>query len=139
MREYEFSLTRVLPYKDKIYDFVFISENTSQWKPLFSLNAIWNIISRANFLNLDFSNRSLFAHLKYSTKWITLNQFGQNIETQKLVFVLLFCNIYFNGCRLPAWPRNAPTSAPSWILSKIFQKIERLRHFYWFAIVTFQY
>ena len=27
---YWFSLTRILPYKDKIYDFVLIRENTSQ-------------------------------------------------------------------------------------------------------------
>ena len=31
MREYGFSLTRILPYKDKIYDFVLIREN-----PVFS-------------------------------------------------------------------------------------------------------
>ena len=36
MREYEFSLTRFLPYKDKIYDFLLIRENTGQWKPVFS-------------------------------------------------------------------------------------------------------
>ena len=28
MREYEFSLTYVLPYNDRIYDFVLILENT---------------------------------------------------------------------------------------------------------------
>ena len=36
MREYGFSLTRILPYKDKIYDFVLIQENKGQWKPVFS-------------------------------------------------------------------------------------------------------
>ena len=36
MREYGFSLTRILPYKDKIVDFVLIRENKGQWKPVFS-------------------------------------------------------------------------------------------------------
>ena len=36
MREYGFSLTRILPDKDKIYDFVLIRESTAQWKPVFS-------------------------------------------------------------------------------------------------------
>ena len=36
MREYEFSLTHILPYKDKVVDFVLIRENTGQWKPVFS-------------------------------------------------------------------------------------------------------
>ena len=36
MREYGFSLTRIHPYKDKIYDSVLIQENTGQWKPVFS-------------------------------------------------------------------------------------------------------
>ena len=34
-REYGFSLTRILPYKDKIIDFVLILENTGQWKAVF--------------------------------------------------------------------------------------------------------
>ena len=36
MREYGFSLNNILPYKNKIYDFVLIRENTVQWKPVFS-------------------------------------------------------------------------------------------------------
>ena len=36
MREYEFSLTRIHPYKDRIWDSVLIRENTGQWKPVFS-------------------------------------------------------------------------------------------------------
>ena len=36
MREYGFSLTRILPYKDKIYDSVLVRENTGQWKAVFS-------------------------------------------------------------------------------------------------------
>ena len=31
-----FSLTRILPYKDRIYDSVLIRENMGQWKPVFS-------------------------------------------------------------------------------------------------------
>ena len=36
MREYGFSLTRILPYKDKIYDSVPLRENTGQSKHVFS-------------------------------------------------------------------------------------------------------
>ena len=36
MREYGFSLTLILPYKDEIYDFVLTRENTGQWKYIFS-------------------------------------------------------------------------------------------------------
>ena len=36
MQEYGFSLDRILPYNDGIYDSIFISENTGQWKPAFS-------------------------------------------------------------------------------------------------------
>ena len=36
MREYRFSLTRVFLYKDRIYDFVLIQENTGQWKPIYA-------------------------------------------------------------------------------------------------------
>ena len=32
---YGFSLTRILPYKDKIYDFVIIRENTGHRKSVF--------------------------------------------------------------------------------------------------------
>ena len=35
MREYGFSVTRILPYKDKIVDFVLIRENTGHSKPVF--------------------------------------------------------------------------------------------------------
>ena len=36
MREYGFSLTCILPYKDRIYNYVLIRENTGQWTPVFS-------------------------------------------------------------------------------------------------------
>ena len=36
MREYGFSLSRILPHKDKIVDSVLIRENTAQRKPVFS-------------------------------------------------------------------------------------------------------
>ena len=36
MREYGFSLTCILLYKGRIYDSVFIRENTSQQKPVYS-------------------------------------------------------------------------------------------------------
>ena len=36
MQEYGFSLTRILPYKDRILDSDLKWENTGQWKPEFS-------------------------------------------------------------------------------------------------------
>ena len=36
MCEYQFSLTRILPYRDRVLDSVFIRENKGQWKPVFS-------------------------------------------------------------------------------------------------------
>ena len=38
MGEYGFSLTRILPYKDKIVDSVFIRKNMGQWKLVFLQN-----------------------------------------------------------------------------------------------------
>ena len=35
MRENGFSLTCILPYKERIGDSVLIPENTGQWKPVF--------------------------------------------------------------------------------------------------------
>ena len=36
IREYEFSLTRILPYKDRVVESVKIRENTGQWKAVLS-------------------------------------------------------------------------------------------------------
>ena len=36
MREYGFSLTRILPYMDRIYNSVFIQKNKGQEQPVFS-------------------------------------------------------------------------------------------------------
>ena len=44
MWEYGFSLTGILPYKNKIYDFVIIRENTGQWKPVIS-HILWSVSS----------------------------------------------------------------------------------------------
>ena len=44
--EYEFSLTHFFPYKDKIYQSVFIRENTSQREPAF-----WHILRSEVLLN----------------------------------------------------------------------------------------
>ena len=47
MRECGFSLTRILPYKDRIYDSVLIRENTGQWKPVFSHILCSDIVSQS--------------------------------------------------------------------------------------------
>ena len=43
MPEYGFSLTRIFLYKDRIYNFVLIREDTGQRKPVF-----WNILCSEN-------------------------------------------------------------------------------------------
>ena len=51
MREYGFSLTRILQYKDKIEYFVLIRQNTCQWKPVL-LYILCSEVSEDEFLNL---------------------------------------------------------------------------------------
>ena len=36
MQKYRFSLTRILPYEDRIYNSVLMRKNTGQWNPVFS-------------------------------------------------------------------------------------------------------
>ena len=46
MQKYGFSLTCILPYKDRIVYSILIRENTGQWKPIFShilYSATWAI------------------------------------------------------------------------------------------------
>ena len=76
MREYGFSLTRILPYKDS----VLIWENVFQWKPLFShilctdtpfVNSIKGSVTCRNF-RLTHTKNFLFTHffkgyLRYKT------------------------------------------------------------------------
>ena len=63
MQEYGFSLTRTLPYKENIVDFVLIRENTGQWKPVFSciLCGVMNyrVIKEYTFLLNDMTNKYL--------------------------------------------------------------------------------
>ena len=49
MREYRFSLTQILQYKDRIVDFVLTQENMGQWKPVFA-----NILCSGKTLNMKF-------------------------------------------------------------------------------------
>ena len=57
MREYGFSWIRILPYKNKICDFVLIRENTGHWKPVFShilcSKLHWNNVIYALLLTLN--------------------------------------------------------------------------------------
>ena len=43
MQEYGFSLTRILPYKDRIVNFVLIQDNAGQWKAVF-LHILYSVI-----------------------------------------------------------------------------------------------
>ena len=62
MWRYEFSLTRILPYKDRIVDSVIIRKNTGQWKSVFS-----HILCTVSFSFKLFHATDLFLyHLKTS-------------------------------------------------------------------------
>ena len=54
--EYGYWLTRILSYKDRIYDPALIQENNGQWKPIF-----WHILCSASYTtprDLNFHNLS---------------------------------------------------------------------------------
>ena len=57
MREYEFSMTCILPHKDKIYDFVSIWENTAQRKPYFRIFYAVGHYDLLDHGNLSFSKK----------------------------------------------------------------------------------
>ena len=59
MQGYGFSMTRILPYKDKIYNFVLTRENTGQWKPVFS-----HILCSDIFNSFHYSKWSCWKHKK---------------------------------------------------------------------------
>ena len=69
MREYGFSLTRILPYKDKIVDFVLIRENSGQWKPLFSYICLFIYFIYILFY-VDIYNKSIKSIVIYTTQYI---------------------------------------------------------------------
>ena len=56
MREYVLSMTRILPYKDKIYDFVYIRENTGQWKSVFSHVLCSGMLKSSKIRKFSFKN-----------------------------------------------------------------------------------
>ena len=61
MREYGFSLTLILPYIDKIINFVLIRENTRQWKPVLShiLCSITYLLPKSNERNIPKNHRPI--------------------------------------------------------------------------------
>ena len=59
MQEYGFSLTRILPYRDKIYDFVLMWENTGQWKPVFS-HILCSVIVIGAHVNIHLAKTTAF-------------------------------------------------------------------------------
>ena len=68
MSEYGFSLTRTIPYKDRIFDFVFIEKYAGQWKPVF-----WHILRNVNFecmVNKDSKNSFLGPFLNLIFKFL---------------------------------------------------------------------
>ena len=55
MPEYGFSLNRIFPYKDRIYDYVLIREDTGQRKPVF-----WNFLRSENLKLRNTSEKTRF-------------------------------------------------------------------------------
>ena len=85
MREYGFSSTRILPYKDKIYDFVFIWENTGQWKPVLSQIFCSESLYKHN-TNLIFARYFSLVKEKVSTKG---HPYINKPETERCRFVCI--------------------------------------------------
>ena len=78
MREYGFSLTRIFLYKDTIYDFVLIRENTGQWKPVFSH------ILCSGLLKTHCSLLNLVAFLIHSFCWFVASKKLLEVHTISL-------------------------------------------------------
>ena len=78
MREYRFSLTRILLYKDRIVDSVLIQENTGQWKTVFSL--ILCSVRSCILLNADVKLKEHVSLLSIHTSG-NFNEKKQNILT----------------------------------------------------------
>ena len=61
-----FSLTLILPYKDKIADFVLIRENKGQWKPVFS-HILCSVLFTWMLVKLVVNYEKPINNLSYST------------------------------------------------------------------------
>ena len=66
MPEYRFSLTRIFPYKDKIYDYVLIREDTGQRKPVFWNNSCSENLTLRNTSEQFVSNENIDVLLHFS-------------------------------------------------------------------------
>ena len=53
MQKYGFSLTLILPYKERIVDSVLLRENTGHWKPVFSHILCSDIFNKENINKLE--------------------------------------------------------------------------------------
>ena len=69
MPEYRLSLTRILPYKDRIVICLLRQENTGQWK-----QELWHIL------------RSIYEKPKHAVFVILSMKLQQNILLQKILF-----------------------------------------------------
>ena len=125
MWEYEFSLARILPYKDKIYGSVLVRDNEGHWKLVFS-HILRSDTRTKNYKSVSFSSNF---KKQLNTKCITkpwnikgthsgLRQFLDTESPLKMMknpfyFTLKklfsfskylnFCLDFFCSCRKKAW------------------------------------
>ena len=98
MREYGSSLTRILPYKDRIADSAFIGENTGQRKPLF-LYILCSVCS-TKVLHLIQQSKSVIFDIMIRNDYITYLSFFYSIQIYTYIsFEISFqCYIYCPQC-----------------------------------------
>ena len=117
MREYGFSLNRILPYKDRIVESVFIRKNMVQWKTLLSQilynESFTNICSFFPFFNHHYqtvlgntvpSDSKIFVseklfqnNLKFDYKDIFRNLWGLKKNIFTLTILLLHILAFFKN------------------------------------------
>lgn len=99
MRKYEFWLTAIPSYKDRIYDSVFVRVNKRHWKPLFS-HILCSVTYQYHKLNklpnsqylksvsIDFlsGNKSVFHYLCMCI----LDQIFNNLEKSFLIWFMIY-------------------------------------------------
>ena len=130
MPEYGFPLTRIFPYKDKIYDYVFIREDTGQRKPVF-----WNIL-HSESLTLGNTCEQLISNKKLMCCHILLTSLTPSPILTDISFVLSFHRnaAIFRHSRENGWktliPRPHPVNSKLWnisVLETVYALLRRSR------------
>ena len=106
MREYGFSLTYVLPYKNRIYESVLIRENTGLWKPVFShiLCSVRNWVSTSKTCKavtaqkMKFSIKDFFSKCDQSCSFLRI---WSHLPKKSLMENFIFCAVRVAQAMMP--------------------------------------